>query len=338
MVIICVDPGDTVLCAKALSLAIKGGDDFACISLQRGVRNFAGMKSQLHDHSIVLDGAVGLSIFRSPLDGSLSCLDSGCLVLQRLTKEQAKEGLKFVNLLCSSGIRVRHCKNITCFTHGALIFQTVEATAALTGLSLDKHLMDHHSRLVWAAMIREGLKVLTAASRGGSWHASNACCSLTLRQLELFLCLPSWVFGALSYLLLGIPAHTPRHMCAAMQVDLAEGRATAVDWTLGEMVRLARRNNVQTPACSAVLAAVKEAMENGDGVPSFKPEVLYEITGQSSESVLALYRKLVAWMSSLTLVFVVVNVIAGIVPALILLTVTCLVAAIKYIIIADTVP
>lgn len=44
----------------------------------------------------------------------LRCLGGGSLVVQRLSKKQAKEGVKFINLLRSGGIPVRHCRNVTC--------------------------------------------------------------------------------------------------------------------------------------------------------------------------------------------------------------------------------
>lgn len=69
----------------------------------------------LGDHGVVLlGGAVGISVARSPIDGHLRCLGAGSLVVERLNKEQSKRGIKFFGLLRSANIPVRHCKNITC--------------------------------------------------------------------------------------------------------------------------------------------------------------------------------------------------------------------------------
>ncbi|CAM9463509.1 unnamed protein product [Discosporangium mesarthrocarpum] len=198
MVVICVDPTDTNACAKEVARSIKKGEDLAYFSLQRGVRNFATMKTHLDGHGVVvLDGAVGLMVTRHPVDGALTSFAQGSLVVQRLSKAQTARGLKFVNLLRTSGIQIRHCRNITPFTHGSLLFQTLDAAAALTGLSLGEHLMNPWNRLVWAAMIREGLETLAAASRGGGWQPANPCSPVTLPQLELFLCLPTPIFKML---------------------------------------------------------------------------------------------------------------------------------------------
>lgn len=63
---------------------------------------------------ILLGGAVGISVARSPVDGHLRCLGAGALVIERLSKQQSKRGVKFVSLLRSAGIPIRHCKNVTC--------------------------------------------------------------------------------------------------------------------------------------------------------------------------------------------------------------------------------
>lgn len=57
------------------------------------------------------------------MDGHLRCLGNGSLVIERLSKQQSKQGVKFVNLLRSSAIPVRHCKNVTCeFTGPSVVW------------------------------------------------------------------------------------------------------------------------------------------------------------------------------------------------------------------------
>ena len=45
------------------------------------------------------------------------------------------------------------------YTHGVVVFNSVHAVAALAGVSLRDLVRDRHARLLWAAMIREGLQV-----------------------------------------------------------------------------------------------------------------------------------------------------------------------------------
>lgn len=71
--------------------------------------------SRLGSHDvIVLSGAVGISVAKSPVDGHLRCMGRGSLVVERLSKKQSKKGVKFLNLLRSGGIPLRYCKNVSC--------------------------------------------------------------------------------------------------------------------------------------------------------------------------------------------------------------------------------
>lgn len=45
------------------------------------------------------------------------------------------------------------------YTHGVVVFNSVHTVAALAGVPLQDLVRDRHARLLWAAMIREGLQV-----------------------------------------------------------------------------------------------------------------------------------------------------------------------------------
>ncbi|CAM9443439.1 unnamed protein product, partial [Ectocarpus sp. 12 AP-2014] len=305
VILICVDPADTSACALALSSAVERGSDKAIISFDLGIKNHMAVEERLGNHNLVfLGGAVGISVARSPVDGHLRCLGGGSLVLERLTKQQSKRGVKFVNLLRSGGIPVLHCKNVRSYTHGVVIFNTVHAAAALAGGPLRDLVRDRHARLLWAAMIREGLQALTLAARGGDWRAANPCCGVTLPQLELLLCLPTFLFSLVSRLLLRFPPM----LAPAMQADLADGRETSVAWTLEEIVRIADKHKGSTPACRAVLSAVKRCVSGGDGVPSTRPRDLpfvSELLSGGSDSSRELNRKVRVVVSRLFCEFLV---------------------------------
>eukprot|EP00752_Nemacystus_decipiens_P011082 g9846.t1 len=278
-----------------LSSKVEKGSDKAIICFDLGVWNHTVVQEHLSGHDlIILGGAVGISVARNPVDGHLRCLGAGALVVERLSKQQSKRGVKFVNLLRTCAIPIRHCKNVTSYSHGAVIFNTVHAAAALAGVQLRDLVRDRHARLLWAAMIREGLEVLALAAKGGTWRAANPCCSLTLPQLELFLCLPTPLFGIVSRWFLRFPPM----LAPAMQTDLAGGRETSAAWTLEEIVRIADKHKGATPACRAVLSAVKLCVSGGDGVPSTPVQDLpyvSELRSGGSDSTRALHRTLMLW-------------------------------------------
>ncbi|CAM9821610.1 unnamed protein product [Scytosiphon promiscuus] len=293
--LICVDPTDAAACSSALSSEVEKGSDKAIIGFDLGVRNHTAVEEHLGGHGLIfLGGAVGITVARSPVDRHLRCLGAGSLVVERLSKQQSKRGVKFVNLLRSGAIPVLHCKNVTSYTHGAVIFNTLHPVATLAGVPLRDLVRDRRARLLWAAMIREGLEVLTLAAKGGDWRAANPCCSLTLPQLELLLCLPTPLFGLVSRLFLRFP---PK-LAPAMQADLAAGRDTSVAWTLEEIVRIADKHSGAAPACRAVLSAVKTCVSKGDGVPSTPVSDLpfmHELLSNGSDSARALIRKVAVW-------------------------------------------
>lgn len=45
------------------------------------------------------------------------------------------------------------------YAHGAVVFNTVYVAAALAGVPMENLLRHREARLLWAAMIREGLQV-----------------------------------------------------------------------------------------------------------------------------------------------------------------------------------
>ncbi|CAM9719680.1 unnamed protein product [Sphacelaria rigidula] len=284
----------------------------------------------------VLAGAVGISVTRDPVTRCLQCLGGGTLVVQRLSKKQAKEGVKFVNLLRSGGIPLRHCRNVTSYSHGAIVFNSCHAAVALTGLPLRDFLRDRSARLLWAAMIREALEALTLAARGGDWRAANPCGPVSLPQLELLLCLPTPLFDLVSRLVLRfIPTLAP-----SMQADLAQGRDTSVAWTLGEIVRTGDIYKAPVPACHAVYSAVTLAVRVGDGVPSKKPGALLEQAygTKQSASARALKLKVVIWSCAIAFGAAALGMLGGTLMLAVGFLATVFTVTVYYVLVGDVVP
>eukprot|EP00903_Cladosiphon_okamuranus_P007130 g6927.t1 len=338
VILICVDPAEAPACASALSSKVEKSSDKAIICFDLGVWNHTAVEEHLNGHDIVLlGGAVGISVARNPVDGHLRCLGSGSLVVERLSKQQSKRGVKFVNLLRTGAIPIRHCKNVTSYAHGVVIFNTVHAAATLAGVPLRDLVRDRYARLLWAAMIHEGIEVLALAARGGDWRAANPCCSLTLPQLELFLCLPTPLFGLVSRWFLRFPPT----LAPAMQNDLAGGRDTSAAWTLEEIVRIGEKHKGATPACRAVLSAVKLCVSGGDGVPSTPVEDLpfvSELRSGGSDSTRALHKKLVLWGGLAVLGVTALGLVGGAWVAVGGLSLVVFLCLVKYALVGDVVP
>lgn len=77
------------------------------------------------------------------------------LVMERLTKEKAEYGSRYVNLLSTMGVPIIFRKVLTTYSWGGLVHDAVYCSNALTGGPLDTHLRDRSNRLVFAQMLRE---------------------------------------------------------------------------------------------------------------------------------------------------------------------------------------
>ena len=311
VVVVCVDPPETEACGKRLAKLLPDKGRIGVFSLQHGCKNFVELKSSLDSTgNILVDGAVGFQVIRSALDDSLRVVAPGKIALARLSKEDADEGLKYVDLLQSSGIPMYFRKVMTPFTWGTLIAHTCDASNALTGDSMQEHLRDWRMRRVYAAMIRESCFSLSKAARSGGWapDGSAAMGGLSLRQLELALCLPNWLFVLLSSWIapVGADARSPT------QLDLRARRETSLKWTLGELIDVGKRYDAPMPVASKVLELLQEAIARGDGVPMIKTEELYSTLGSpsaSSHELRSLVLKIVAAILTIIIFFAMFDVL-----------------------------
>ena len=120
LILICVSSEDTSATAQWLSKhlpkTVKESTDPKCIiSLQHGCRNFEVLCSSdlSKGNNILLDGSVGFHIVKGADDGVLRPILPGQLVVERLSKEKAEHGEKFVNLLSTAGIPILFSKSLT---------------------------------------------------------------------------------------------------------------------------------------------------------------------------------------------------------------------------------
>lgn len=280
VVVVCVDAPDTAACGKQLAklLSAKRDDRTGVFCLQHGCKTFAELKGHLGEAPVILvDGAVGIHVVKSAADGSLGLLAPGSLVLTRLAKDDADEGLKYIDLLQSSGIPMIFRKIMTPFTWGSLVAYPCDATNALTGDTLQEHLGDWRARRVCAAMIRESCAALSKAARNGGWvpDTSATFAGLSAKRLELVLCLPSFLFVPLSRWLL--PVTPGARSCA--QLDLRERYKTSLDWTLGELVEVGKKYEVPMPVSTHIQGMVRDAAAKGDGVPMVAIEQIFDSVG-----------------------------------------------------------
>jgi len=302
LVLVCVNPPDTEACGTKLASLLPKNKNIGIFSFQYGVKNFVALEPCFEDSgNIMFDGAVGLHVVRLPQTNALCCLAGGSLVAERLSREKVDWGTKYLNLLESSMVPILFRKVLTPFTWGTLVHDTVLATNALTGGSLQSHLRVRKNRLVYAQMIRESLQAFTAASKGGKWEPDGAAAGpFSLKMLELALCLPTFIFVPLTYVLV---SHAPG-AGSPMQADLHARRSTSFGWSISELCDVGRKHSVPMPAVKSVRTLLKDAIDSGNGVPSISPDELYSKAGSPTRSTQDLITKVLWWSGGTTLLVV----------------------------------
>ncbi len=89
----------------------------------------------------------------------ISVFSGQSLVVERLSKEKAEYGSRYINLLATTNIPIFFRKVITPYTWGGMINDVVHCSNAITGGSLDAHLRNRRNRLVYAQMLSECMEV-----------------------------------------------------------------------------------------------------------------------------------------------------------------------------------
>lgn len=145
---------------------------------------------------------------------------------------------------------------------GKLLINMNNAVNALSGRTLRDELQKRDYRLVFAASIKEGLRLLRRA-RIDPAKVGPLAFPLLVRALES----PDLVFNNLFFRMWQVDPKAR----SSMSDDLAEGRKTEVDYLNGELIRLAERLQMDAPVNRAVVELVHNAEA---GAPPLAPKVL----------------------------------------------------------------
>ncbi len=280
VIIVSVNSEDTKLC-KTKMLAVLDESRYKeqkrnsiCIfSMQRGVKNSEIIKSAFRGHKniVVVESAVGFAVVLHPkAKAYVPTFRTPSLVFERLTKEVEDVAIGPCNLMEYMDLEIHYRKNLTPYTWGILMWENLHAVNLLQGGTLAATLRDTNARVLWVAMIREGITTLKVASRGGTWKPALTAYSdfISPAILEMILCLPTLLCGPLCWLI-GLGQDD---ISASMLQDYQNGRTTTNSTGLGELVDASKRYNVAAPASEAVYKLIQK-MESSPGPRSVGPSV-----------------------------------------------------------------
>jgi 2-dehydropantoate 2-reductase len=133
---------------------------------------------------------------------------------------------------------------------GKLLINLNNAVNALSGRPLLAEISERDYRRVFAAAMREGLRIL---KRAGIEPAKVG--DVGPRLMPAVIDAPDWLFNRLFIKRWKIDAKAR----SSMSDDLAQGRKTEVDYINGELVRLAERTGADAPVNRAIVELIRKA-------------------------------------------------------------------------------
>lgn len=260
IIIVTVNTEDTENCGRKISEIFTDRKKVVVFSMQRGVRNCGVLGDCIGGKKNItfIECAVGFGVVLHPRFGAFALtIPKPSIIIERLSKEKMYVADGPVRLLETMEFNVLFKKVLTPYTWGVLIFECLNALNMIRGGTLESTISDPGCRLLFSTMIRENYKILeVAADGGGGWKPDMELMVpwMTPWRLEMVLLLPGPLFRLLAWLV-DLPAPP---LPSTLLVDCLDGRKSMVAVHLGELVKIAKRNNCHAPVCAAVLSKCLE--------------------------------------------------------------------------------
>ena len=251
VIALCVKSGSTGEAAKRI--AEHGRDGATVISLQNGVSNVDVLKGELGGRFTVVRGMVPYNV---------AYLGKGHFhkgVAGELYVEDSPEMRQLAASVGPSPAALHLSADMLGVAWGKLLINLNNAVSALSGRTLLEELQERDYRRIFAASMREGLRLL---DRAGIEPAKVG--SVGPRSLPWVIGAPDWLFNNIFLKKWKIDAKAR----SSMADDLAAGRRTEVDYINGELVSLAERLGTTAPINRRIVELIRRAEA---GAPPWSP-------------------------------------------------------------------
>jgi 2-dehydropantoate 2-reductase len=242
IVLLTVKSGATQTAAE--EIAEHGRDGALVISFQNGVSNLDILERVLGSRFRIVRGMVPFNVaylgdgrFHKGVGGELWAED------RPETRDLAKR-------VGGGPAALRLSDGMLGLAWGKLLINLNNAVNALSGRALIDELRERDYRRVFAAAMREGLRLLRRAG-----IESGKVGPVPPRLLPWIISSPDWLFNNLFIRSWKIDSRAR----SSMADDLAAGRRTEVDHLNGELVRLAEQLGADAPVNAAIVELVRKA-------------------------------------------------------------------------------
>ncbi len=250
IVALCVKSGATADAAR--EIAAHGRPGSTVISFQNGISNVEALERELGERFRVVRGMVPYNVAYLG-DGRFHKGVAGDLFADDRPETQALAGA-----VGASPAALKLSNDMLGIAWGKLLINLNNAVSALSGRTLLEELRERDYRRVFAASMREGLKLL---DRAGIEPAKVG--AVGPRLLPWVIASPDWLFRNLFMKAWKIDAKAR----SSMADDLAAGRKTEVDYINGELVGLAEQLGTEAPVNRKVVELIRKAEAGAPPLP-----------------------------------------------------------------------
>ncbi|MCP6757186.1 MAG: 2-dehydropantoate 2-reductase [Fischerella sp. CENA71] len=246
IVLLTVKSVNTAEAAQSLKQILPVGK--TVVSCQNGVRNAEIVRSFLPGIRILKCMVPYNVVWRSK--GLFHCGTSGFLIIEK----QDNISKIILSELHRSGLIAKEHKNIQDILWGKLIFNLNNSINALAGIPLHQQLSQSAYRKILAATMHEALQVLKYS---GIYPVGSG--GLLPNLAPFILSLPDFLFFRVASKMIKVDPQA----CSSMLQDLQQSRQTEINYINGEIVTLARLNQLSAPINSKLITLVEKATTTG---------------------------------------------------------------------------
>lgn len=242
VILLCVKSGATA--EAAAQIAEHGRESATVISFQNGVSNIEVLERGLGGRFEIARGMVAFNVARLG-EGRFHKGVAGSLFAARRAATAA-----LADAVKGGPAALTLSDNMRALAWGKLLINLNNAVNALSGRTLKEELEQRDYRRVFAASVKEGLKLLRLAEIDPA-KIGPASPALLPRIVGA----PDWLFNKLFLKSWKIDDKAR----SSMADDLANHRTTEVDYINGELVTLAERLGTDAPVNRAIVELIRKA-------------------------------------------------------------------------------
>ena len=258
IILVAVKSKDTLQAAKQIKEYASA--NAIVISFQNGISNKDILSKTCSQH--VLAGVVPFGVVWSEGSHFHQAVE-GQLIIESDDSSQQTIQQCFEH----SGFPVAFSKNISTVMWSKLLLNMNNAINALCGVPLLTGLQNRQYRKAVAACMNEALSVMSTAG-----IASVKVGKTPVSLVPTILCLPNFLFNIVASSMIKI-SPTAR---SSMLDDIEQGREPEVNYINGEVVKLAKLNNMTAPINNKVTSMILDAHNQNKGSPNIELNTIYK--------------------------------------------------------------